>query len=87
MILNYLKIAWRNLRSNKIFSFINIIGLVDRFATGLVGDARVAAGLCVPGFDRVVAFSGCGVTGGGYCVGDYFFSGDPVCAGESGEES
>ena len=27
MISNYLKIAWRNLRKNKIFSFINILGL------------------------------------------------------------
>jgi putative ABC transport system permease protein len=27
MIKNYLKVAWRNLKKNKIFSFINIIGL------------------------------------------------------------
>lgn len=27
MIKNYLKIAWRNLKKNKIFSFINILGL------------------------------------------------------------
>ena len=27
MIKNYLKIAWRNLMKNKIFSFINIFGL------------------------------------------------------------
>jgi putative ABC transport system permease protein len=27
MIKNYLKIAWRNLMKNKIFSFINILGL------------------------------------------------------------
>src|SRR5215831_9476850 len=27
MIKNYLKVAWRNLMKNKIFSFINIIGL------------------------------------------------------------
>ncbi|MBP6795323.1 MAG: ABC transporter permease, partial [Saprospiraceae bacterium] len=27
MYTNYLKIAWRNLLKNKIFSFINIIGL------------------------------------------------------------
>ena len=27
MIRNYLKIAWRNLKKNKIFSFINILGL------------------------------------------------------------
>lgn len=27
MIRNYIKIAWRNLRKNKIFSFINILGL------------------------------------------------------------
>jgi putative ABC transport system permease protein len=31
MIANYLKIAWRNLLKNKVFSFINIVGL----ATGL----------------------------------------------------
>jgi putative ABC transport system permease protein len=27
MISNYFKIAWRNLKKNKIFSFINVIGL------------------------------------------------------------
>src|SRR5678809_1021629 len=27
MIKNYLKIAWRNLMKNKVFSFINIFGL------------------------------------------------------------
>src|SRR5215468_6599576 len=27
MIKNYLKVAWRNLMKNKIFSFINIFGL------------------------------------------------------------
>src|SRR5215203_4316735 len=27
MIKNYLKIAWRNLMKNKVFSFINILGL------------------------------------------------------------
>src|ERR1700712_3597701 len=27
MIKNYLKIAWRNLKKNKVFSFINILGL------------------------------------------------------------
>lgn len=27
MLKNYLKIAWRNLRKNKVFSFINILGL------------------------------------------------------------
>src|SRR5437870_2950596 len=27
MIKNYFKIAWRNLKKNKIFSFINIFGL------------------------------------------------------------
>ena len=27
MIRNYLKIAWRNLMKNKVFSFINILGL------------------------------------------------------------
>src|SRR5215204_5121694 len=27
MIKNYLKIAWRNLRKNKVFSLINILGL------------------------------------------------------------
>src|SRR5438477_2073635 len=27
MIRNYLKIAWRNLMKNKVFSFINIFGL------------------------------------------------------------
>src|SRR5205085_5566728 len=31
MIKNYFKVAWRNLVKNKVFSFINIIGL----ATGL----------------------------------------------------
>src|SRR6185437_6019106 len=27
MIKNYFKIAWRNLRKNRLFSFVNIIGL------------------------------------------------------------
>ena len=27
MIQNYFKIAWRNLKKNKVFSFINIFGL------------------------------------------------------------
>jgi len=27
MIKNYFKIAWRNLKKNKVFSFINIFGL------------------------------------------------------------
>src|ERR1700704_1820170 len=27
MIQNYLKVAWRNMMKNKIFSFINIVGL------------------------------------------------------------
>ena len=27
MIKNYLKTAWRNLMKNKVFSFINILGL------------------------------------------------------------
>jgi putative ABC transport system permease protein len=27
MVTNYLKIAWRNLMKNKVFSFINIFGL------------------------------------------------------------
>lgn len=40
MIRNYLKIAWRNLRKNKLFSFINIIslaiGLSASFVIGLM---------------------------------------------------
>ena len=27
MFLNYLKVAWRNLRKNKVFSLVNILGL------------------------------------------------------------
>ena len=27
MVINYLKIAWRNIRKNKTFSIINIAGL------------------------------------------------------------
>lgn len=32
MIRNYLKIAWRNLRKNKLYSFVNIIGLTTGLA-------------------------------------------------------
>ena len=35
MIKNYLKIAWRNLRSNKISSFINIGGLAVGMAVAI----------------------------------------------------
>ena len=33
MLKNYLKIAWRNLKRNKVFSFINIFGLAIGLAT------------------------------------------------------
>src|SRR5580658_6973792 len=36
MFQNYLKIAWRNLRKHKIYSFINIIGLAVGIATSLL---------------------------------------------------
>lgn len=36
MIKNYLKIAWRNLRSNKVYSLLNITGLATGIAVALV---------------------------------------------------
>src|SRR5690242_21921230 len=36
MIKNYLKTAWRNLRKNKIFSFINVMGLAIGIASFLL---------------------------------------------------
>src|ERR1700686_4690540 len=36
MIRNYFKIAWRNLKKNKIFSFINITGLAIGMAACLL---------------------------------------------------
>ncbi|HTR31767.1 MAG TPA: ABC transporter permease [Puia sp.] len=38
MIRNYLKVAWRNLRNNKLYSFINIAGLATGMSVaGLIG--------------------------------------------------
>ncbi len=36
MLRNYLIIAWRNIRNNKLFSFINILGLSVAFGSGLL---------------------------------------------------
>src|ERR1043166_6415754 len=36
MIKNYFKIAWRNLWKNKVFAFINIVGLAIRMAGALL---------------------------------------------------
>src|ERR687890_728895 len=36
MLQNYLKIAWRNIRNNKLFSFINIFGLSIGFTCCLL---------------------------------------------------
>jgi putative ABC transport system permease protein len=36
MFTNYLKIAWRNIKKNKLFSFINILGLSLGIATCFV---------------------------------------------------
>ncbi|MBS1597967.1 MAG: ABC transporter permease [Bacteroidetes bacterium] len=36
MIRNYFKIAWRNLRNNKVYSFINIAGLATGMAVALL---------------------------------------------------
>src|SRR5262249_44135129 len=36
MFKNYFKIAWRNLRKNKVFSFINVIGLAIGMAACIV---------------------------------------------------
>jgi putative ABC transport system permease protein len=36
MIQNYFKIAWRNLKRNKIFSMINITGLAFGIAGGII---------------------------------------------------
>jgi hypothetical protein len=36
MITNYLKVAWRNLQKNKLYSFINIAGLATGMAVSLL---------------------------------------------------
>ena len=36
MIKNYLKIAWRNITKNKVFSLINIIGLTIGLSASFV---------------------------------------------------
>ncbi len=36
MLKNYFKIAWRNLKANKFYSFINISGLAIGLATGII---------------------------------------------------
>src|SRR4051812_13270184 len=36
MITNFLKIAWRNLKSNKVYSLLNILGLATGMAVALV---------------------------------------------------
>lgn len=36
MILNYLKVAWRNLRKNRLYSTINVFGLGLGLAVGFI---------------------------------------------------
>ena len=48
MFKNYLKIAWRNIRKNKVFSFINVIGLSIGLSASLVIGALIYYDL---GFD------------------------------------
>ena len=36
MLRNYVLIAWRNLRKNKVFSFINVFGLATGMAASLL---------------------------------------------------
>src|SRR5215211_2077006 len=36
MLINYIKIAWRNIKSNKLYSFINIFGLAIGFTCCLL---------------------------------------------------
>src|ERR1700761_138453 len=36
MIQNYLKIAWRNMRNNKVYSALNIVGLATGMAVALL---------------------------------------------------
>ena len=36
MLHNYLKIAWRNLLKNKVFSFINVTGLAVGMAVSML---------------------------------------------------
>jgi ABC-type antimicrobial peptide transport system permease subunit len=42
MLKNYFKIAWRNLRKNKIYSFINITGLATGIAVSLLAGLWIA---------------------------------------------
>src|SRR5688572_7886961 len=49
MIKNYLKIAWRNLSKNKVFSFVNIFGL----SVGLTCCMLITLYIChETGYDR-----------------------------------
>jgi hypothetical protein len=41
MVKNYIKIAWRNLKRNKVFSFINITGMTVAICMALLAVAIV----------------------------------------------
>ncbi|HEX9828054.1 MAG TPA: ABC transporter permease [Flavobacteriaceae bacterium] len=68
MIRNYIKIAWRNVRKNKIFSFINIFGLTIGLASCML--------ICLYIYDEISYDKHHGNVAQLYQVGTIFLRGD-----------